>query len=85
VAFYHIHDEAYEYFTYGERAPLLTRIRSPGALTIRSRSSRSPKSYGFASWRIGYQVVPDHLFGAINKMQDTVLICSAVWSHNMRR
>jgi aspartate/methionine/tyrosine aminotransferase len=33
------------------------------------------KAYGFASWRIGYMVVPDELFDAVNKIQDTNLIC----------
>jgi peroxiredoxin family protein len=33
------------------------------------------KAYGFASWRIGYMVVPEHLYPAILKIQDTNLIC----------
>jgi aspartate/methionine/tyrosine aminotransferase len=33
------------------------------------------KAFGFASWRIGYMVIPDHLFDAVNKIQDTNLIC----------
>jgi aspartate/methionine/tyrosine aminotransferase len=70
----HITDEVYEYFTYGE-----ARHYSPGsdpasrAHTI-SMFSLS-KAYGFASWRIGYMVVPDELFDAVNKIQDTNLIC----------
>ena len=28
-----------------------------------------------ASWRIGYMVVPDALNDAVNKIQDTILIC----------
>ena len=33
------------------------------------------KSYGFASWRIGYMVIPLSLWDAVNKIQDTILIC----------
>jgi aspartate/methionine/tyrosine aminotransferase len=76
---YHIHDEAYEYFTHDGAAHF-----SPGSiadsrdLTI-SLFSLS-KSYGFASWRIGYAVIPDHLFDAVRKIQDTILICPPVIS-----
>ena len=70
----HITDEVYEYFTYGD-----VRHYSPGsdpdsrAHTI-SLFSLS-KAYGFAGWRIGYMVVPEELFDAVNKVQDTNLIC----------
>jgi aspartate/methionine/tyrosine aminotransferase len=71
---YHINDEAYEYFTYEG-----VRHFSPGSLDEASDRTISlyslSKAYGFASWRIGYMVVPDHLFEAINKIQDTNLIC----------
>lgn len=76
---YHIHDEAYEYFTYGA-----ARHFSPGSLpgagdwTI-SLFSLS-KAYGFASWRIGYMAIPAHLIEAVNKVQDTLLICAPVIS-----
>jgi len=76
---YHIHDEAYEYFTYGN-----ARHFSPGSIEGSADHTISifslSKSYGFASWRIGYEVIPDHLFGAVNKVQDTVLICPPVVS-----
>lgn len=76
---YHIHDEAYEYFTWDG-----ARHFSPGGIdgaadhtiTLFSLS----KAYGFASWRIGYQVVPVHLLEAIKKIQDTNLICPPVIS-----
>ena len=29
-----------------------------------------------ASWRVGYMVVPSALAGAVNKIQDTLLICA---------
>jgi aspartate/methionine/tyrosine aminotransferase len=74
---YHIHDEAYEYFTYGE-----ARAFSPGALPGAEAHTISlyslSKAYGFASWRIGYMVIPADLAQAVNKIQDTNLICPPV-------
>ncbi len=70
---YHIHDEAYEYFTYGTAHVSPASFAGAEAHTI-SLFSLS-KAYGFASWRIGYMVIPDHLFDAVNKIQDTNLIC----------
>jgi aspartate/methionine/tyrosine aminotransferase len=71
---YHINDEAYEYFIYDG-----ARHVSPGAMDDAAERTISlfslSKAYGFASWRIGYMVIPAHLFGAVNKIQDTNLIC----------
>ena len=71
---YHVHDEAYEYFTYGEHAHF-----SPGSLPGAEAHTISlfslSKSYGFASWRIGYMTIPPELYDAVAKIQDTVLIC----------
>ena len=71
---YHISDEAYEYFTYGEANHF-----SPGSLPNTSDYTISlyslSKAYGFASWRIGYMVIPKHLSLSIKKAQDTYLIC----------
>ena len=76
---YHIHDEAYEYFTYGSVPHF-----SPGSIDGAGDHTLSlyslSKAYGFASWRIGYMVVPQHLIAAINKIQDTLLICAPVIS-----
>jgi len=76
---YHIHDEAYEYFTYDGAEHF-----SPGAIDGSAGHTISlfslSKAYGFASWRIGYMVVPEHLFAPIKKIQDTVLICPPVIS-----
>ena len=76
---YHIHDEAYEYFTYGD-----ARHFSPGSIVGAGDYTISlfslSKAYGFASWRIGFMVIPDHLFEAVNKIQDTILICPPVVS-----
>jgi aspartate/methionine/tyrosine aminotransferase len=76
---YHISDEAYEYFTYGDE-----RHFSPGSIAGSNSHTISlfslSKAYGFASWRIGFMVIPAKLFEAINKIQDTVLICPPVIS-----
>lgn len=75
---YHISDEAYEYFTYD------VNHFSPGSLADSSDYTISlyslSKAYGFASWRIGYMVVPAHLVPEIKKIQDTILICPPVVS-----
>jgi aspartate/methionine/tyrosine aminotransferase len=75
---YHIHDEAYEYFTYGVPHFSPGSIADSQAHTI-SLFSLS-KAYGFASWRIGYMVLPKSLLSAIQKIQDTILICPPVIS-----
>jgi aspartate/methionine/tyrosine aminotransferase len=76
---YHISDEAYEYFTYGG-----AKHFSPGSIEGSAGHTISlyslSKAYGFASWRIGWMVIPEHLFGAVNKIQDTILICPPVVS-----
>lgn len=76
---YHISDEAYEYFTYDG-----VKHTSPGAFTGSQAHTISlfslSKAYGFASWRIGYMVIPQHLLMPIKKIQDTNLICPPVVS-----
>ena len=76
---YHISDEAYEYFTYNG-----VKHVSPGAFAGSSDYTISlyslSKAYGFASWRIGYMVIPKHLLVAVKKVQDTILICPPVVS-----
>ena len=76
---YHISDEAYEYFTYNG-----AKHFSPGSIIGSSEHTISlfslSKTYGFASWRIGYQVIPQHLLMPIKKVQDTILICPPVIS-----
>lgn len=76
---YHIHDEAYENFTYnGARHFSPASIGGSADHTI-SLFSLS-KAYGFASWRIGYMVLPNHLLVSVKKIQDTILICAPVIS-----
>jgi aspartate/methionine/tyrosine aminotransferase len=76
---YHISDEAYEYFTYNG-----VKHVSPGAFPQSSEHTISlyslSKAYGFASWRIGYMVIPEHLLVPVKKIQDTILICPPVIS-----
>ena len=76
---YHIHDEAYEYFTYEDAthfSPGSIAGSAPHTISLFSLS----KAYGFASWRIGYMVVPRRLQMSVKKVQDTILICPAVVS-----
>lgn len=75
---YHIHDEAYEYFTYGVTpfSPGAIAHSHPYTISLFSLS----KAYGFASWRIGYMVIPAHLMPAVMKIQDTIAICASVVS-----
>jgi aspartate/methionine/tyrosine aminotransferase len=40
------------------------------------------KAFGMASWRIGYQVIPESLWDAVNKIQDTILICAPAVSQH---
>jgi aspartate/methionine/tyrosine aminotransferase len=79
---FHIHDEAYEYFTYDE-----ARHFSPGSIAGASAHTiclfSLSKAYGFASWRIGYQVIPAALWDAVNKIQDTLLICPPAVSQHV--
>jgi aspartate/methionine/tyrosine aminotransferase len=73
---YHITDETYEYFTYDAAthwSPASAPQSSAHTISLFSLS----KAYGFASWRIGYMVIPAHLRSAVTKIQDTNLICAA--------
>lgn len=76
---YHISDEAYEYFTYNNikhTSPAAFPNSTPHTISLFSLS----KTYGFASWRIGYMVIPKKLLPSILKIQDTNLICPPVIS-----
>ena len=76
---YHITDEVYEYFTYGN-----ARHVSPGCFAGAERHTIAlyslSKTYGFAGWRIGYMVYPAALADAMMKVQDTILVCPPVIS-----
>jgi aspartate/methionine/tyrosine aminotransferase len=79
---YHIHDEAYEYFTYGA-VRHFSPVSIAGSLEHTIPLYSLSKAYGMASSRVGYMVVPRHLFRAISKIQDTILICPPAWSQRM--
>jgi aspartate/methionine/tyrosine aminotransferase len=76
---YHISDEAYENFTYND-----ARHFSPAGISGTEAHTISlfsfSKAYGFASWRVGYMVMPENLFVPVKKIQDTILICAPVIS-----
>jgi aspartate/methionine/tyrosine aminotransferase len=72
---FHVHDEAYEYFTY-DGVPHFSPGSIPGAAAHTISLYSLSKTYGMASWRVGYMVIPDALWDAVNKIQDTLLICT---------
>ncbi len=74
---YHFSDEAYEYFTY-DGAKHFSPASLPGAAKHTFSFFSMSKNYGMASWRLGYVVFPADLYDAMNKVQDTNLICAPV-------
>ena len=76
---YHFSDEAYEYFTF-EGAEHFSPRSLPDAHRHTISFYSMSKNYGMASWRIGYVVFPSDLLDAMNKVQDTNLICAPVVS-----
>ncbi len=76
---YHISDEAYEDFIHSENAHF-----SPASLNNSEAHTISlyslSKAYGFAGWRVGYMVIPKHIFASLHKVQDTVLISPTIIS-----
>jgi aspartate/methionine/tyrosine aminotransferase len=76
---YHLSDEPYEYFTYGD-----ARHVSPGSFDGAAGHTISmyslSKAFGFAGWRIGYVAYPEDLASAMIKCQDTILICPSIAS-----
>jgi aspartate/methionine/tyrosine aminotransferase len=79
---FHINDEAYEYFTY-EGAAHFSPASLPGAAAHTISLFSLSKSYGFASWRIGWMVYPAALEAAMRKIQDTVVICPPAISQHV--
>jgi len=78
---YHISDEAYEDFYYQQHQHFSSAsLQNTQQHTI-SLFSFS-KGYGFAGWRIGYMVIPEHLLPAVKKIQDTILISPPVISQH---
>jgi aspartate/methionine/tyrosine aminotransferase len=85
---YHISDEAYEYFLFappsGAKGCRPAAHFSPASMEGSAGHTISlyslSKAYGFASWRIGYMIVPEALATPVKKIQDTILICAPVIS-----
>jgi aspartate/methionine/tyrosine aminotransferase len=76
---YHIADEVYEYFTYGD-ARHFSPMSIPGAEASTISMYSLSKAYGFAGWRVGYMAYPEALAPAMMKAQDTILVCPPVAS-----
>ena len=76
---FHISDEVYEYFVFDGACHF-----SPGAIVGAEAHTvciySLSKSYGFASWRVGYMLFPAPLLEAVKKIQDTNVICAPVVS-----
>jgi aspartate/methionine/tyrosine aminotransferase len=74
---YHFSDEAYESFTFDG-----ARHFSPGSIPGAHAHTLSfysfSKNFGMAGWRVGYVVFPAALAQAMDKVQDTNLICASV-------
>jgi len=75
----HLHDEAYEYFLH-DGAKHFSPASIPGAAAHTISLYSMSKTYGFASWRIGWMVYPAALEAALRKIQDTLIICPPVIS-----
>ena len=78
---YHISDEAYEDFYYAQHQHFSSASQINTQQHTISLFSFS-KGYGFAGWRIGYMVIPEHLLSAVKKIQDTILISPPVISQH---
>ena len=74
---YHVADEVYEYFTYGG-VRHFSAGSIPGAEAHTISMYSLSKTYGFAGWRLGYVVYPEHLAEAMMKSQDAILVCPPV-------
>jgi len=74
---YHISDEAYEYFTYGD-ARHVSAGSFPGSAPHTISMYSLSKAYGMAGWRVGYMAYPEHLEDAMLKSQDTIIVCAAI-------
>lgn len=76
---WHFSDEAYEWFTH-DGATHFSPGSLPGACDHTLSFFSFSKTFGMASWRVGYVVYPESLSEAMNKVQDTNLICAPVAS-----
>ena len=76
---FHLSDEVYEYFLFDGASHF-----SPGAIAGAENHTvciySLSKSYGFASWRVGYMLFPHPLLEAVKKIHDTNVINAPVVS-----
>ncbi len=78
---YHVSDEAYEDFFYPPHQHYSSASHQSAQQHTISLFSFS-KGYGFAGWRIGYMVIPEHLISSVKKIQDTILISPPIISQH---
>ena len=76
---FHISDEVYEYFLF-DGASHFSPGAIPGAENHTFCIYSLSKSYGFASWRVGYMLFPESLLEAVKKIHDTNVINAPVVS-----
>ena len=76
---YHIHDEAYDYFTY-DQTPIFSPASIPDSQSHTISLFSFSKAYGMAGWRMGYMVIPQEILLGVKKIQDTNLICPPIVS-----
>ena len=76
---FHISDEAYEDFVYDSHSHF-SAASIPGSEAHTISLYSLSKAYGFAGWRVGYMVIPEHIFTSVKKVQDTILISPPIIS-----
>ena len=72
---YHISDEVYEYFIYEKQShisPCIFDEDIQHTITLYSCS----KSFGMSGYRVGFMVIPSHLYNEVLKVQDTIGIAA---------
>ncbi|MFO8078459.1 MAG: aminotransferase class I/II-fold pyridoxal phosphate-dependent enzyme, partial [Thermoplasmatota archaeon] len=72
---FHISDEVYEYFVYDPVAHKTALIFDDDLDHTISLFSFS-KAFGMSGLRVGYMVVPQHIYDDVLKVQDTIGICA---------
>ena len=77
----HVSDEVYEYFLF-DGASHFSPGAIPGAENHTVCIYSLSKSYGFASWRVGYMLFPEPLLEALKKIHDTNVICAPAVSQH---
>mgnify|MGYP000944420278 CR=1 FL=1 len=76
---YHVSDEVYEYFTFGD-TPHYSPASEAGTEAHTIALYSMSKAYGMAGWRIGFMVVPEALYEPLLKVQDTNVVCPTIAS-----